>query len=185
MAPDLSGKRVAILATDGVERIELEQPRGALYGAGADTELLSIHSGEIQARQFDLISAGTFEVDKLVTDASTDDYDALLLPGGTVNPDQLRINAGAVAFVKAFAETGKPIAAICHGPWTLITAGVVRGRRLTSWPSLRDDLRNAGAEPADEQAVVAAQFPTSRAPANLPAFCPAIVEQFAGSQVPS
>ena len=154
MARDLSGKRVAILATDGVERVELEQPRGALYGAGADTELLSIHPGEIQARQFDLVSAGTFSVDKLVTDASPDDYDALLLPGGTVNPDQLRINPDAVAFVRAFAETGKPIAAICHGPWTLITAGVVQGRRLTSWPSLRDDLRNAGAEPVDEQVVV-------------------------------
>ena len=185
MAHDLSGKRVAILATDGVERIELEQPRGALYGAGADTELLSIHPGEIQARQFDLVSAGTFPVDKLVTDASPDDYDALLLPGGTVNPDQLRINPDAVAFVRAFAETGKPIAAICHGPWTLITAGVVKGHRLTSWPSLRDDLRNAGAEPVDEQVVVDGQFTTSRYPADLPAFCPAIVEQFAGSRVPS
>lgn len=185
MARDLGGMRVAILATDGVERVELEQPRGALYGAGAETELLSTHSGEIQARQFDLVSAGTFEVDKLVTDASPDDYDALLLPGGTVNPDQLRINADAVAFVKAFAETGKPIAAICHGPWTLITAGVVKGRRLTSWPSLRDDLRNAGAEPVDEQVVVDGQFTTSRSPADLPAFCPAIVEQFAGSRVPA
>jgi hypothetical protein len=113
MAHDLTGVRVAILATDGVERVELEQPRGALYGAGVETELLSIHSGEIQARQFDLVSAGTFAVDKLVTDASPDDYDALLLPGGTVNPDQLRTDAGAVAFVKAFAETGKPVAAIC------------------------------------------------------------------------
>ena len=141
--------------------------------------------GEIQARQFDLVSAGTFSVDKLVTDASPDDYDALLLPGGTVNPDQLRINPDAVAFVRAFAETGKPIAAICHGPWTLITAGVVKGRRLTSWPSLRDDLRNAGAEPVDEQVVVDGQFTTSRSPADLPAFCPAIVEQFAGSRVPS
>ena len=181
MARDLSGKRVAILATNGVERVELEQPRGALYGAGADTELLSIHPGEIQARQFDLVSAGGFSVDKLVTDASPDDYDALLLPGGTVNPDQLRINPDAVAFVRAFAETGKPIAAICHGPWTLITAGVVQGRRLTSWPSLRDDLRNAGAEPVDEQVVVDGQFTTSRSPADLPAFCPAIVEQFAAA----
>jgi protease I len=180
MVRDLSGKRVAILATDGVERVELEQPRAALYGAGADTELLSTHTGEIQARQFDLVSAGTFSVDKLVTDASPDDYDALLLPGGTVNPDQLRINPRAVAFVRAFAETGKPIAAICHGPWTLITAGVVHGRRLTSWPSLR----NAGAEPFDEQVVVDGQFTTSRSPADLPAFCPAIVEQFAGSRVP-
>ncbi len=185
MSRDLSGMRVAILATDGVERVELEQPRGALYGAGAETELLSIHTGEIQARQFDLISAGTLSVDKLVTNVFPDDYDALLLPGGTVNPDQLRINPDAVMFVRAFAGMGKPIAAICHGPWTLITAGVVSGRRLTSWPSLRDDLRNAGAEPVDEQVVVDGQFTTSRSPADLPAFCPAIIEQFAGSRVPS
>ena len=145
MARDLSGKRVAILATDGVERVELEQPRGALYGAGADTELLSIHPGEIQARQFDLVSARHVLGRQARHRRIPDDYDALLLPGGTVNPDQLRINPDAVAFVRAFAETGKPIAAICHGPWTLITAGVVHGRRLTSWPSLRDDLRNAGA----------------------------------------
>ena len=184
MAHELSGRRVAILATDGVERIELEQPRGALHGAGARTEVLSIHPGEIQARQFDLVSAGTFAVDKLVTEVSPDDYDALLLPGGTVNPDQLRINADSVAFVKAFAKTGKPIAAICHGPWTLITAGVVQGRRLTSWPSLRDDLRNAGAEPVDEEVVIDGQFTTSRSPADLPAFCPAVVEQFASSRVP-
>jgi len=185
MSRDLSGKRVAILATDGVERVELEQPRGALYAAGADAELLSIHAGEIQARQFDLVPAGTFSVDKLVTDASPDDYGALLLPGGTVNPDRLRTNPDAVAFVRAFAGTGRPIAAICHGPWTLITAGVVQGRRLTSWPSLRDDLRNAGAEPVDEQVVIDGQFTTSRSPADLPAFCPAIIEQFAGRRVPS
>lgn len=184
MARDLSGMRVAILATDGVERIELEQPRGALHGAGAQTDVLSIHPGEIQARQFDLVSAGTFSVDKLVTDASPDDYDALLLPGGTVNPDQLRINPDAVAFVRTFAETGKPIAAICHGPWTLITAGVVKGHRLTSWPSLRGDLRNAGAEAVDEEVVIDGQFTTSRSPADLAAFCPAIIEQFARSRVP-
>ena len=184
MAHDLSGMRVAILATDGVERVELEQPRGALYGAGAGTELLSVHSGEIQARQMDLTPAGTFAVDALVADAFPGDYDALLLPGGTVNPDQLRINADAVGFVRDFAETGKPIAAICHGPWTLITAGVIRGRRLTSWPSLREDLRNAGAEPVDEDVVVDGQFTTSRSPADLPAFCPAIIEQFARSRVP-
>ena len=130
----------------------------------------------------EVVEVGT-AVDKLVTEVSPDDYDALLLPGGTVNPDQLRINADAVAFVKAFAGTGKPIAAICHGPWTLITAGVVRGRRLTSWPSLRDDLRNAGAEPVDEEVVIDGQFTTSRSPADLPAFCPAVVEQFASSRV--
>jgi protease I len=179
MAKDLEGQKVAILAADGVERIELEEPRGALEGAGATTELLSIHPGEIAARQHDINSAGTLEVDRQVSDASVDDYDALLLPGGTVNPDQLRMNAGAVQFVKRFADSGKPIAAICHGPWTLAEADVVRGHRFTSWPSIRTDLRNAGAEVVDEQVVVDGQFTTSRSPDDLPAFCPAIIEQFA------
>jgi len=184
MTYDLDGMRIAILATDGVERIELEQPRGALHGAGARTDLLSIHSGEIQARQFDLISAGTFPVDRLVSDASPGDFDGLLLPGGTVNPDTLRINEDAVGFVKAFTATGKPVAAICHGPWTLIEADVVRGHRMTSWPSLWTDLRHAGAEAVDQEVVRDGQFTTSRSPADLSAFCPAIVEQFARSRVP-
>jgi deglycase len=184
MAKDLDGMRVAILATDGVERIELEQPRGALYGAGAATDLLSVHGGEIQARQFDLVSAGTLPVDRLVSQARADEYDALLLPGGTVNPDGLRINADAVGFVKAFAASGKPVAAICHGPWTLLEAGAVRGRRLTSWPSLWTDLRNAGAEVLDQEVVIDNQFTTSRSPADLAAFCPAIISQFATSRVP-
>ena len=179
MAHELQGMKVAILATDGVERIELEQPRGALYGAGAQSDLLSIHPGEIQARQFDLVSAGTFPVDRQVTDASVDEYQALLLPGGTVNPDLLRINKDAVAFVKAFAQSGKPIAAICHGPWTLIEADQVRGHRMTSWPSLWTDLRLAGAEAVDEQVVFDGPYTTSRSPADLPAFCPAIIGQFA------
>jgi protease I len=183
MARGLDGTRIAILATDGVERVELEQPRGALYGAGATSDLLSIHPGEIQARQFDLVSAGTFSVDRQVTDASVDEYDALLLPGGTVNPDTLRRNQDAVNFVKSFVATGKPVAAICHGPWTLVEADVVRGHRFTSWPSLRTDLRNAGAEVVDEEVVVDGQFTTSRSPADLPAFCAAIVEQFAGAGV--
>ncbi|TQM13286.1 type 1 glutamine amidotransferase domain-containing protein [Pseudonocardia kunmingensis] len=179
MANGLQGKRVAILATDGVERVELEQPRGALYGAGAASDLLSIHHGEIQARQFDLVSAGTFPVDRQVADASVDEYDALLLPGGTVNPDGLRIKSDAVAFVRAFVATGKPIASICHGPWMLVEADAVRGRRMTSWPSLWTDLRHAGAEVLDEEVVVDGQLTTSRSPADLPAFCPAIVQQFA------
>jgi protease I len=185
MALDLADRRIAILATDGVERVELEQPRGALYGTGASSDLLSIHPGEIQARQFDLVSAGTFSVDHLVADASAESYDALLLPGGTVNPDGLRIDPAAVAFVKAFVATGKPVAAICHGPWTLIEADVVRGHRFTSWPSLWTDLRNAGAEAVDEQVVIDGQFTTSRSPADLPAFCPSIVGQFAGARVPT
>jgi protease I len=179
MANELQGRKIAILATDGVERVELEEPRGALMGAGAKTEVLSIHDGEIQSRQFDLESASTVKVDRQVSQASVDDYDALLLPGGTVNPDQLRINADAVSFVRDFVGTGKPVAAICHGPWTLVEADVVRGHRFTSWPSVRTDLRNAGAEVVDQEVVIDGQFTTSRSPMDLPAFCPAIVEQFA------
>ncbi|WP_329453833.1 type 1 glutamine amidotransferase domain-containing protein [Streptomyces sp. NBC_01497] len=184
MADELRGRKVAILATDGVERVELEQPRGALYGAGATTEVLSIHPGEIQARQGDLDPAGTFPVDQLVSDASADDYDALLLPGGTMNPDQLRTNKDAIGFVQAFMNAGKPVATICHGPWTLAEADVVRGRRLTSWPSIRTDLRNAGAEVVDEEVVIDRQLTSSRSPADLPAFCAAIIEQFARTGSP-
>jgi protease I len=183
MARYLDGLRIAILAADGVERIELDQPRGALYGAGAASDLISIHPGEIQSYQHDLIPAGTFSVDREVLDVSPGDYDALLLPGGTVNPDKLRINGGAVNFVKAFVATGKPIAAICHGPWTLIEADAVRGHRMTSWPSLWSDLRLAGAEPVDQEVVIDRQYTTSRSPADLPAFCPAIIEQFARDRV--
>jgi protease I len=183
MARELAGMRIAIVATDGVERVELEEPRGALYGAGASTDLVSIHPGEIQARQFDLVSAGTFSVDRQVSDASADEYDALLLPGGTVNPDTLRLNRDAVSFVASFVATGKPVAAICHGPWTLLEADVLRGRRLTSWPSLWTDLRRAGAEVVDQEVVVDGQFITSRSPADLPAFCSAIVEQFSAARV--
>jgi protease I len=185
VSQELQGQRIAILAADGVERIELEQPRGALHGAGAQTELLSIHDGEIEARQYDLQPAATFPVDKVVAQASVDDYDALVLPGGAVNPDKLRMDGDAVAFVKAFADSGKPIAAICHAPWTLLEAGVVRGRRLTSWPSIRTDLRNAGAEVVDEEVVIDGQLTTSRSPADLPAFCPAIIQQFAGTRQPA
>jgi protease I len=182
MAHDLQGQKVAILATDGVERIELEEPCGALRGAGATVEVLSIHDGEIQAKQHDLEQAGTFPVDRLVADASVDEYDALLLPGGVANPDKLRMNEDAVRFVKAFAESGKPVAAICHAPWTLVEADVVRGRRMTSYPSIRTDLRNAGAEVVDEEVVIDHQFITSRSPQDLGAFCPAIVEQFAAGR---
>ncbi len=181
MAADLQGKRVAILAADGVERVELEQPREALEQAGAQTEVLSIHGGEIQARENDLDAAGTFTVDGLVADASATDYDALLLPGGTVNPDQLRVDPDAVSFVRQFVESGKPVAAICHGPWTLIEAGVVEGRTLTSFPSIRTDLRNAGADVVDQDVVVDGNLITSRSPEDLPAFSEAIVSQLAGA----
>ena len=154
MAADLQGKRVAILAADGVERVELEQPREVLDKAGARTEVLSVDEGEIQARENDLDPAGTFGVDGLVAEASVADYDALVLPGGTVNPDQLRVDKDAVSFVRDFIESGKPVAAICHGPWTLIEAGVVGGRTLTSFPSIRTDLRDAGADVVGQDVVV-------------------------------
>ena len=181
MAGVLDGRRVAILAADGVERVELERPRQALDDAGARTEVLSIHDGEIAARNNDLEDAGTFGVDRLVGSASVDEYDALLLPGGTVNPDQLRMQPAAVDFVRAFVESGKPVASICHGPWSLVEAGVARGRRLTSWPSIRTDLRNAGAEVVDEQVVTDGNLTTSRSPDDLPAFCERIVQEFAGA----
>ena len=130
MSHVLDGRRIAILATDGVERVELEQPREAVEGAGAQVELLSIHDGEIAARNNDVEDAGSFGVDRLVGEASVDDYDALLLPGGTVNPDKLRMDQRAVAFVREFFNSGKPVAAICHGPWTLLEAGVLPGRRI-------------------------------------------------------
>jgi protease I len=184
MTQELRGQRVGILAADGVERIELEQPRGALHGAGATTEIISLHPGEIQARQFDMESAGSFPVDRVVADVSADDYDALLMPGGTVNPDKLRMNADAVGFVKAFADTGKPIGVICHGPWTLAEADVIGGVRMTSWPSIRTDLRRAGADVVDEEVVIDRQFVSSRSPKDLPAFCAAIVAQFAKAKQP-
>ncbi|MDZ7931845.1 MAG: type 1 glutamine amidotransferase domain-containing protein [Rhodococcus sp. (in: high G+C Gram-positive bacteria)] len=183
MAANLQGKRVAILAADGVERVELEQPREALDRAGARTEILSVGEGEIQARDNDLDPAGTFSVDGLVAEASVADYDALVLPGGTVNPDKLRVEQDAVAFVRDFVESGKPVAAICHGPWTLIEAGVVTGRTLTSFPSIRTDLRNAGADVVDQDVVVDKNLITSRSPDDLSAFCDAIVSQIAGTSV--
>jgi protease I len=179
MSDVLRDRRVAILATDGVERVELEQPREAVEDAGAQVELLSIHDGEIAARNNDLEDAGTFAVDRLVGDASVDDYDALLLPGGTVNPDKLRMDEHAVDFVRDFFDSGKPIAAICHGPWTLLEAGVVPGRKMTSFPSIRTDLRNAGATVVDAQVVVDGGLVTSRSPDDLPAFCEKLLEEFA------
>jgi protease I len=179
MADELSGRRIAILATDGVERVELEQPREAVTNAGADVEIISIKEGEIRAKDHDLDDAGTFPVDRLVRDVSPDDYDALIMPGGTINPDKLRMDDDAVDFVRRFAESGKPIGTICHGPWTLINAGVAKGRRLTSWPSVRTDLRNAGAEVVDEEVVVDDGIVSSRWPDDLPAFCSKIIEEFA------
>ncbi|MDV7085980.1 type 1 glutamine amidotransferase [Rhodococcus sp. IEGM 248] len=179
MAMTLQGKRIAILAADGVERVELERPRDAVHQAGGHTELLSPKTGEIQARNNDLDAAGTFTVDRAVSDVSVDDYDALLLPGGTVNPDKLRIEEAAVSFVRDFVGSGKPVGVICHGPWTLVEAGVAKGRTLTSYPSLRTDLRNAGADVVDEEVAIDGNLISSRSPDDLPAFCQAIVAQFA------
>lgn len=181
MAEELRGTRVAIVAADGVERVELEQPRDALQKAGAQTDVLSLHAGEIEARNHDLEPAGTVAVDGLVADASVDDYDALMLPGGTVNPDKLRLDQAAVSFVGDFVRSGKPVAAICHGPWTLVEAGVVSSRTLTSYPSIRTDLRNAGANVVDQEVATDGNLLTSRSPDDLPAFCAAIVETLARS----
>jgi protease I len=179
MSNELQGKKIAFLAADGVEKVELEQPRAALEDAGARIEVLSLKTGEIQARNHDLEPAGTFPVDRAVADASVDEFDGLVLPGGTVNPDKLRMDEKAVAFVRDFAESGKPVAAICHGPWTLLEAGVAEGRTLTSYQSIRTDLRNAGANVVDEEVVVDGNLITSRSPKDLPAFCSTIVKQFA------
>jgi protease I len=177
MSNTLQGKKVAILAADGVEKVELEQPRAALGEKGAQVELLSLKTGDIQARNHDLEPAGTFAVDRAVSEVSVDDFDALVLPGGTVNPDKLRLDNSAVSFVREFVNSGKPVAAICHGPWTLVEAGVVPGRTLTSYPSIRTDLRNAGANVVDEEVVVDRNLITSRSPSDLPAFCATIVKQ--------
>src|SRR6266481_9809806 len=165
----LKGKTIAILATDGFEQSELIEPRKALDQAGAKTVVISPKPGSIRGwKSKDW--GDEVAVDLTVNDADPDDFDALMLPGGVMNPDQLRTNPKAVQFVKAFADAGKPIAAICHGPWTLIEAGVVKGRRMTSWPSLQTDLRNAGADWVDEEVVIDRRLVTSRKPDDLPAF---------------
>ncbi|MET0454781.1 MAG: type 1 glutamine amidotransferase domain-containing protein [Mycobacterium sp.] len=177
----LDGKRIAILATDGVERRELEEPRAAVRDAGGDVELLSLQSGTIDARDHDLEPAGDFAVDREVADATVGEFDALLIPGGTVNADKLRLDESAVAFVREFVQSGKPVGVICHAPWTLVEAGVVSGRTLTSYPSLRTDLRNAGATVVDQEVVVDGNLISSRSPDDLDAFCATVVEQFGKS----
>jgi len=176
MAAQLNGKTVALLATDGVEQVELTQPRDALEEAGATTHLVAPESGEIQS--FAHHDKGDrLKVDATLADASVQDYDALVLPGGVINPDILRMDDAAVAFVRAFMQAGKPVAAICHGPWTLVEANVVSGRTLTSWPSLQTDIRNAGGEWVDEEVVVDDHLITSRKPDDLKAFCDQLIEQ--------
>jgi protease I len=176
---ELDGKKIAFLvANEGVEQVELTEPWEAVEQAGATPELVSLKTGRVQAFEH-LDKAGTFEVDRTVADADASDYDGLVLPGGVANPDFLRMDDQAVAFTRAFFEQGKPVGAICHGPWTLVEAGVVRGRTLTSWPSLQTDIRNAGGKWVDEQVVVDEGLVTSRKPDDLPAFNAKIVEEFA------
>jgi protease I len=177
MANELKGMRIAFLAADGVEQVELTEPWKAVEKAGGEPELLSLKTGEIQG--FDHHDKGkTFTVDKVVKDADPTDYDGLLLPGGVINPDILRTDEKAVGFVRTFFEQGKPVGAICHGIWTLIEAGVVKGRTLTSWPSLRTDVENAGGTWVDEELHVDRGLFTSRKPDDLPAFTRKLVEEF-------
>jgi protease I len=174
----LDGKKIAFLAADGVEQVELTEPWAAVKGEGAEPELISLEDGQIQA--FNHLDHGDkIDVDKKVKDADAGDYDALVLPGGVANPDFLRMDENAVVFVRAFFEAGKPVGAICHAPWTLIDAGVAKGMTLTSWPSLRTDLRNAGANWVDEEVHVDKGLTTSRKPDDLPAFNAKIIEEFA------
>jgi protease I len=179
MAHELKGKKIAIVATDGVEQVELTEPRQAVEQAGATTELLSVSSEDIQAMNSDINPADTFTVDKEIGDVSPAEYDGLILPGGTVNADRLRIDDRVVSFVQEYLRSGKPAGVICHGPWTLVEADLVRGRTLTSYPSVKTDIRNAGGTWVDEQVVVDEGLVTSRKPDDLPAFCAKIVEEFA------
>ncbi|MGR6316806.1 type 1 glutamine amidotransferase domain-containing protein [Micromonospora soli] len=178
MAATLQGKRIAFLAADGVEEVEYTRPREAVENAGARVELVSLKPGSIQSFNH-LDQSAQYPVDVTTKEADAGAYDALVLPGGVANPDFLRTDPDAVRFVRSFFDAGKPVGVICHGPWTLVEAGVVRGRRITSWPSLRTDLTNAGATWVDEQVVTDNGLVSSRKPGDLPAFCSKIVEEFA------
>ncbi|HYX88085.1 MAG TPA: type 1 glutamine amidotransferase domain-containing protein [Gaiellaceae bacterium] len=178
MAEKLQGKRIAFLATDMVEQVELTEPWKAVTDEGATAELVSLEEGRIQGfNHYD--KADTFTVDRAVEEARADDYDALVIPGGVGNPDTMRTDENAVAFVRQFFEQGKPVGVICHGPWMLVESGVVRGRTVTSWPSLRTDILNAGGNWVDQEVVVDQGLVTSRKPADLPVFNAKIVEEFA------
>ena len=178
MAGKLNGKKVAILATDGFEQAELLTPLEALRSEGAKVEVISLKPGDIQG--FDHLKPDKkIHVDRKLDSVKPDDYDAIVLPGGASNPDQLRTRPEVQNFVRAFADAGKPVAAICHAPWILIDAGLAKNRRLTSWPTIRQDLRNAGAEVVDQEVVVDQDLITSRGPDDLPAFCARLVEEIA------
>jgi protease I len=178
MINELQGKRVAFLATDGVDEVELVTSWNAIKAAGGEPELISINPGHIQAMSHDINKGDMFHVDKIISEASVANYDALVLPGGTVNPDRLRINKGAMQFVRDFFEAGKPVGAICHGPWSLVETGIVAGRRVASWPSLQTDIRNAGGTWLDVEVHIENGLVTSRKPDDLPAFCRSIVKEF-------
>lgn len=182
--PDVKGMKIAILVTDGFEEVELTEPRKALDEAGADTAIVSPKYNRVRAWRF-TEWGGSLSVDMQLDKVSPDQFDALLLPGGVINPDALRMDEKAVAFAKAFFDGGKPVASICHGPWTLIEAGAAQGRRLTSWPSLKTDLENAGAEWIDREVVVDQGLVTSRKPGDLPAFNREMIELFASARDPS
>ena len=182
MAGQLQGRKVALLlAPEGTEQPEFEQPRDAVEKAGGEVTVVGVASGEAQTVNSDLGPGDTFGIDRAFADVSADDFDALIVPGGTVGADKLRADADAVAFVKAFFDQAKPAGVICHGPWTLVEAGVVAGRTLTSYPSLQTDIRNAGGTWVDEEVVVDGNLVTSRSPHDLSAFCAAIVERFAAA----
>ncbi|HZZ44999.1 MAG TPA: type 1 glutamine amidotransferase domain-containing protein [Tepidisphaeraceae bacterium] len=178
MSAKMNGKKVAVLVENGFERVEMTGPREALEGEGAEVDLISPQEGKVKA--FEHGEPGEdYKVDVELGDAKAEKYDALVLPGGVMNPDKLRTNPDAVKFVKAFFEAGKPVAAICHGPWTLVEADVVKGRQMTSWPSLKTDLKNAGAQWKDAEVVVDQGLVTSRKPADLPAFNRKMIEEIA------
>jgi protease I len=177
MPNKLEGRRIAALVENGFEQVELTGPKEALEREGARVDIVSPQDGEVKGWHHTRWG-DSFRVDRPLAQARADDYDALLLPGGVMNPDRLRANDNAVAFVKRFVDAQKPIAAICHGPWTLIEAGAVRGRNMTSWPSLKTDLKNAGANWADEQVVVDNGLVTSRKPDDIPAFNQKMIEEF-------
>lgn len=181
MEKRLKGKKVAILVADGFEQVELTEPKMALEAAGAEIEIVSPADNKVQGWNHDE-KADLFSVDMPLKLARSDDYDALLLPGGVRNPDRLRTLTRAVEFIDGFFATGKPVAAICHAPWTLIEADVVKGRRITSWPSLKTDLMNAGAEWVDREVVVDRGLVTSRKPADIPAFNQKMIEEFAANR---
>jgi protease I len=174
LADELQGKRIAFLATEGVEDSELTEPWKAVTAAGAEAQLISIKQGEFEGKK-----GGTYKVDKLVRDVDAGDFDGLVLPGGVANPDKLRMDEDAVSFVRDFFEQGKPVGVICHGPWTLVEAGVLKGRTLTSYPSVKTDIVNAGGRWVDEEVVVDRGLVSSRNPNDLPAFCAKIIEEFA------